>query len=104
MDLLCAPVKLVYRFISSSLVFYCDTQQRYFLNSANMLVLDDDFPLSAAKLADVMNSKLSNWLFKQLFNTHKILRSDLEILPVITTDLSLHRSFDLLDLGGQVFK
>lgn len=99
LDLLCAPVKLVYRFISSSLVFYCDTHQRYILNSANMLVLDEDFPLNAKQLAEVMNSRLSNWLFKQLFYTHKILRSDLEILPVIT-DSTLHRRFNLLDFGG----
>ena len=98
MELLCAPVKLVYRFISSSLVFYCDTHQRYILNSANMLVLDADFPLDAKQLAEIMNSRLSNWLFKQLFNTHKVLRSDLEMLPVIT-DSALHRRFDLLNFG-----
>lgn len=90
-----APEKLIYRFISNILVFYCDTEQRYILNSANMLVLDSDFPLSSKELADILNSPLSNWLFKQLFHTHKVLRSDLEALPIIT-DLSLHRSFDLL--------
>lgn len=99
MELLCAPVKLIYRFISSSLVFYCDTRQRYILNSANMLVLDENFSLSARQLAEVMNSRLSNWLFKQLFNTHKVLRSDLEILPILT-DSTLHRRFNLLDFGG----
>lgn len=99
LELLCAPVKLVYRFISSSLVFFCDTHQRYILNSANMLVLDEDFPLSAKQLAETMNSRLTNWLFRQLFNTHKVLRSDLEILPVIT-DSALHRRFDVLDFGG----
>ena len=93
-----APEKLVYRFISSDLVFYCDTRQRYILNSANMLVLDDDFPLTAKQLAQVMNSPLTNWLFKQLFHTHKVLRGDLECLPLIT-DSSLHGSFDLLDLN-----
>ena len=31
MEMLRAPVKLIYRFISSHLVFYCDTQQRYIL-------------------------------------------------------------------------
>lgn len=93
-----APEKLIYRFISSRLVFYCDTRQRYVLNSANMLVLDDDFPLSAKELAAVLNSPLSNWLFQQLFHTHKILRSDLELLPIIT-DSALHRRFNLLDLN-----
>ena len=98
LQMLNAPVKLIYRFISNTLVFYCDTQQHYILNSANMLVLDEGFPLSAKELAENMNSPLTNWLFKQLFNTHKVLRSDLEALPIIT-DLSLHRCFDLLNFN-----
>ena len=98
LEMLNAPVKLIYRFISSSLVFYCDTQQRFILNSANMLVLEDGFSLTSKQLAGIMNSPLTNWLFKQLFHTHKVLRSDLEILPIFT-DLSLHRSFNLLDFN-----
>ena len=97
-EMLNAPVKIIYRFISNELVFYCDTHQRYILNSANMLVLDEDFPLNPKQLARIMNSPLTNWLFKQLFNTHKILKSDLELLPIFT-DLSLHRRFNLLDLN-----
>jgi site-specific DNA-methyltransferase (adenine-specific) len=92
-----ATEKLVYRFISSELVFYCDTHQRYILNSANMLVLNEDFPLTSKQLAQLMNSPLTNWLFKRLFNTHKVLKSDLELLPIFT-DLSLHRRFNLLNL------
>lgn len=99
MELYQAPEKLVYRFISSKLVFYCDTRQRYILNSANMLVLDNDFPLSAKALAELLNSPLSNWLFQQLFHTHKVLRGDIEMLPLIT-DSALHRRFNLLDLNG----
>jgi len=98
LELLNAPVKLIYRFISSSLVFYCDTKQRYILNSANMLVLDQDFPLSSEELAEIMNSPLTNWLFKQLFHTHKVLKGDLEVLPIIT-DLSLHRSLDFFNFN-----
>lgn len=103
MALLKSPEKLIYRFISSDLVFYCDTRQRYILNSANMLVLDERFPLSARELAEIMNSQMTNWLFKQLFNTHRILRGDLELLPIFT-DLSLHRGFNLLNLDGQALK
>ena len=98
-ELYLAPEKLVYRFISNKLVFYCDTHQRYILNSANMLVLDNDFPVNARSLAKVLNSPLTNWLFQQLFHTHKILRGDLEILPIFT-DLSLHQRFNLLNLNG----
>ena len=99
LEMLNAPVKLIYRFISNELVFYCDRHQRYILNSANMLVLDKDFPLTSKQVAEAMNSPLTNWLFKQLFNTHKVLKSDLELLPIFT-DLSLHRRFNLLDFGG----
>ena len=98
LEMLNAPVKLIYRFISNRLVFYCDTKQRYILNSANMLVLDDKFPLTAKQLAEIMNSPLTNWLFQQLFHTHKVLRGDLEMLPIFT-DLTLHSSFDLLDFN-----
>ena len=93
-----APEKLVYRFISNKLVFHCDTHQRFILNSANMLVLDEDFPVDAKTMAKLLNSPLSNWLFQQLFHTHKVLRGDLEMLPIVT-DSATHRRFDLLNLG-----
>jgi site-specific DNA-methyltransferase (adenine-specific) len=54
--------------------------------------------LGAKQLAEIMNSDLTNWLFKQLFHTHKVLRGDLEVLPIFT-DLSLHRGFNLLNLS-----
>ena len=97
LELYQAPQKLIYRFISNKLVFVCDSQQRYILNSANMLVLDRDFPLTSKQLAEIMNSPLTNWLFRQWFHTHKVLRGDLELLPIFP-DLSLHRRFDVLDL------
>jgi len=34
-----AEVKIICKFISSNLGFFCDTAQRYILNSANMLIL-----------------------------------------------------------------
>lgn len=99
LELLQSPEKLIYRFISKRLVFFCDTKQRYILNSANLLVLDDGFPLTSNQLAELMNSPLTNWLFQQIFHTHKVLRGDLELLPIFT-DSALHRRFDLLDFNG----
>lgn len=90
----CAPEKLIYRFISDKLVFYCDTQQRYILNSANMLIPNADFPLSSRQLADVMNSGLMNWLFRVLFATHKVLRGDLEVLPIFADYFKQNAKFD----------
>lgn len=82
MNLYLAKEKLIYRFISSDLVFYHDTAQRFILNSANMLVLNDKFPISTEKLSHLLNSKVLNWLFKSLFDTHKILKADIESLPI----------------------
>jgi site-specific DNA-methyltransferase (adenine-specific) len=76
-----AREKLIYKFISSDLCFYCDRQQKYILNSANLLI-----PLSvgitAEQLTNLLNSEIINWLFKKLFSTHKVLRGDLELLPI----------------------
>ncbi len=79
-----AHEKIIYKFISDNLGFYCDTEQRYLLNSANMLILKSDFPISAKQLCDLLNSNFMNTLFKSLFRTHKILRGDLELLPLHT--------------------
>lgn len=77
-----AKEKLIYKFISSRLCFFCDTEQRFVLNSANMLILDKSFPLSTQVLGSLLSSDFMNWLFTSIFNTHKILRGDLESLPI----------------------
>ncbi len=77
-----AREKLVYKFISSELCFFCDTQKRYFLNSANILIPNDDFPVKTRVLGELLSSSYMNWLFRKIFNTHKILRGDLEALPI----------------------
>lgn len=78
-----ADEKLIYKFISSNLCFFYDDKQRYILNSANLLI-PIDTGISAKQLSDLLNSKVINWLFRKLFNTHKVLRGDLELLPVHT--------------------
>ena len=77
-----AKEKLIYKFISSKLVFFCDTKQRYILNSANLVIPNEDFPISQIQLSKILSSKVMNWLFKNIFNTHKVLRSDIELLPI----------------------
>ena len=77
-----AKEKIIYRFICNNIVCHCDTEQRYILNSANLFILNDGFPLSHNQVADLLNSDTMNWLFRCVFNTHKILRSDLELLPI----------------------
>ena len=86
--------KLIYRFISSDLIFYHDTEGVYILNSANLLILKDNFPISAKQLASLLNSKMMNQLFKDLFNTKKVLRKDLEYLPIHYKYFNRHTVFD----------
>lgn len=81
-DLYTAQEKLIYKFISSELVFFHDTGSRFILNSANMLILDSSFPISHRELCAMLNSKLMSWLFQRIFGTHKILRADLEAMPI----------------------
>ena len=59
-----------------------------------MLIPDANFPLSGRQLADVMNSALMNWLFRMLFATHKILRGDLEMLPIFADYFREYAEFD----------
>ena len=47
-----------------------------------MLILNDTFPITTQQLYQLLNSNIINWLFKSLFTTHKVLRSDLEALPI----------------------
>ena len=89
-----AKEKLIYRFISSRLVFFYDDQQRHVLNSANMLVPHKDFPVTAKMLAELLSSDFMNWVFAKLFNSHKILRGDLESLPIHSRFLANVSDFD----------
>ncbi|WP_448528340.1 TaqI-like C-terminal specificity domain-containing protein [Raineya sp.] len=73
--------KVIYRFICSDLCFYFDTGQHYILNSANLFI-PQNIPLKTQQLTELLNSEVMNWLFKKLFATHKVLRGDLEQLPI----------------------
>jgi len=89
-----AKEKLIYKFISSKLVFFCDEKQRHILNSANLLIPDKDFPISQFQLSAILNSGVMSWLFQAIFDTHKVLRSDLEALPVHCDYFTKHEKFD----------
>lgn len=77
-----AEEKIIYKFISSDLVFFYDNCQRLVLNSANILIPSKSIGLSFQQLVDLFNSDIMNWLFHKLFSTHKVLRGDLELLPI----------------------
>ncbi|MBN2857747.1 MAG: hypothetical protein JXN63_05035, partial [Candidatus Delongbacteria bacterium] len=72
--------KLFYKFISDRLVFACDDTGLMSLNSANVLI--PDIPgYSIEAVAAVLNSGLMNFIYKKRFNSLKVLRSYLEMLP-----------------------
>lgn len=77
-----AREKLIYKFISSNLCFFHDTFSRFVINSANILIIEEDFPVSMKSICDLFNGDFMNWVFRKIFNTHKILRGDLELLPI----------------------
>ncbi len=91
-----AKEKLIYKFISSDLCFYCDKEQKYILNSANLLI-PLTVGITAVQLTNLLNSEIINWLFKKLFATHKVLRGDLELLPIHSDYFSKHQEFTETD-------
>ena len=89
-----AKEKLIYKFISSRLCFFYDDQQRFILNSANLLIPDQTFPVKTKVLGELLSSDFMNWVFSKIFNTHKILRGDLESLPIHSQFLEGASCFD----------
>ncbi len=74
--------KLIYKFISKRLVFAYDDQQHLTLNSANCLIPQlPNMPIKV--LLALLNSKAYQFFFEKSFHTHKVLRGDLEALPLV---------------------
>lgn len=73
--------KLVYRFISNKLVFAYDNKGRLTLNSANILIPKlEGYP--AKIIMALFNSSLYQYIYCKKFNTVKVLRGNLEQLPL----------------------
>ncbi|MDO4728587.1 MAG: TaqI-like C-terminal specificity domain-containing protein [Bacteroidota bacterium] len=92
MDLYQAEEKIIYRFISSSLCFAYDNKQRLLLNSANAIV-PFDLDINNKQLTQLLNSNILNWLFRKMFSTSKILRKDLEKLPIHSAYFAENKTF-----------
>ena len=75
-----AKEKLVYKFVSSRLCFTYDDKQRFFLNSANILIPDVE-GMSVKTVLAFLNSALFNFLYTKRFNDLKILKGNLSTLP-----------------------
>ena len=72
--------KLLYKFISSRLVFSYDDKKYATLNSANILIPRVS-GLSIKAILAFLNSNLLQYVFNKKFNTYKVLKSHLQLLP-----------------------
>lgn len=80
-DLFRAPEKLIYKFISSKLVFAYDDRGCLTLNSANILIPEIE-EYSVKAIAALLNSSFYQFYFKKKVNSIKVLRGDIENLPI----------------------
>ena len=75
-----AKEKIVYKFISSKLVFAYDNTKSLFLNSANILI--PNIPnMSTKTVLAFLNSEMFQYLYKVLFSEIKVLKGNLCELP-----------------------
>jgi len=76
-----AKEKLIYKFISNKLVFAYDDKQKLTLNSANILIPQiANYPTKV--VLSLLNSSLYQFIYLKKFNTIKVLRGNLEELPL----------------------
>jgi len=76
------PEKLIYKFIGKNLAFAYDNQKRFNLNNANAIV--PNIPnLNIKYILGILNSELIQFYYSKLFFTVRVLRSNLERLPIL---------------------
>lgn len=76
-----ANEKLIYKFISNKLVFAYDDKQKLTVNSANIVIPKLNNCPTKVVLA-LLNSSLYQFIYLKKFNTIKVLRGNLEELPL----------------------
>ena len=88
-----AKEKLLYKFISKELIFSYDDKMTLTLNSANILIPKiDNYPLKT--ILALFNSTLYQFIFQKKFSTFKILRGDLEQLPLPILNSETHNRIE----------
>ncbi len=80
-----APEKILYRFIATHPIATLDTEKLLPLNSVNVLI-PKITNLPASYIVAVLNSKAVEWYFKKVYRTLKVLRQQLEDLPLPAPD------------------
>ncbi|OGS54952.1 MAG: hypothetical protein A2Y20_10430 [Firmicutes bacterium GWF2_51_9] len=82
-----ADEKLIYRFISDTLVFAYDNKKSLTLNSANILVPHiENLPIKF--ILAILNSSFADFYFKLKFKSVKVLRKHIESIPIPDVDQS----------------
>jgi len=93
--------KLIYKFISNKLVFAYDNMGVVTLNSANILIPKiEGVPVKI--IGAILNSSISQFIFKKKINAIKVLRRDIETLPI--PKLSEDQLKDLTELVEDFLK
>lgn len=80
-DMYRAQEKLLYRFISSQLVFAYDDKQTLSLNSCN-IVIPKIPDIKMKYVLAILNSRIAQFIYKREFNSVKVLRSHIESIPI----------------------
>lgn len=73
--------KIIYKFITKKLAFAYDDRQSLTLNSANLLIPHID-GMSIKVVLAFLNSTVFQYIFEKKYSTHKVLRGDLEQMPL----------------------
>jgi len=83
-DFYLAPDKILYRFIGRRLTFAIDRGGLYSLNNVNGFIPGRDFleVINPESLTAVLNSRLMQYYYEKNFFTLKVLRGNLERLPI----------------------
>lgn len=88
-----AKEKLIYKFISKELVFAYDDKQTLSLNSANILIPKiENYPIKT--ILALLNSSLYQFLYQKKFGAIKILKGDIEQLPLPVIDTKIHKEIE----------
>lgn len=90
--------KLIYKFISKELVFSYDNKQTLTLNSANILIpMVRDYPIKT--ILALFNSSLYQFIYQKKFGSLKILKGDIEQLPLPILEQKKHKKIKQLVNG-----
>lgn len=87
-----APEKLFYKFINKKLIFAYDHKKLLSLNSANILIPTFD-NLNIKYILAILNSDLANFIYQKKFKAVKVLRYQLETIPIKIIDQNEQQYF-----------